>query len=219
MNKTVVRKKQYINNNTIESVSLSRAVVQSLSKDVVQRGTNDFKEQLFGVTLDEHYRRQKITGDLAEGEEWILKQSIKNDVVPQENNKPKLDIEPGIDYFKEVQSGEKRIIQEDTKQLSRRVEEVLVELQRLISASEELKLEFREVSIEQRIVSPGKYHLNFFEWILSVIRLARLKIEDSGSWLSAFQSKKSKRQYWAMFRKHGTTFGLSNERVVATQTG
>ena len=194
MNKTVVRKKQYINNNTIESVSLSRAVVQSLSKDVVQRGTNDFKEQLFGVTLDEHYRRQKITGDLAEGEEWILKQSIKNDVVPQENNKPKLDIEPGIDYFKEVQSGEKRIIQEDTKQLSRRVEEVLVELQRLISASEELKLEFREVSIEQRIVSPGKYHLNFFEWILSVIRLARLKIEDSGSWLSAFQSKKSKRQ-------------------------
>lgn len=213
MNKTVTRKKhQYINNNTVESLSLGRAVVQSLGNDVAKGMAGNARDQLFGVTsYSEQNISQEVSGDLTEGQELYL--------TPQENNKPKVDIEPGIDYFKEVMDGEKRIIQENAKELSRRVEEVLVELQRLITASEELKVEFREITIEQRIVSPGKYHLNFFEWILSVIRLARMKIEDSGAWLATFQSKKTKRQYWAMFKKHGTTFGLSNERVVATQTG
>jgi len=216
MNKTSVRKKpQYTNSNNIESVqslgrtTLGGALARSLGDDLIRGGENDVKEQLFGIDLAEHYRRQNITGDLVEGEELILKNSIK----------PKVDIEPGIDYFKEVIHGEKRIVQENTKETSKKVEEIVVELKRLITASEELKVEFRQVAVEQRIVNPGKYHLNFFEWLLSIIRLARMKIEDSGAWLSAFQSKKAKKQYWAMFKKHGTTFGLSNERVVATQTG
>ena len=209
MNKSAVRKKQYINDNTIESLSLKGAVLQSLRDDLVKRGTNEAKDQIFGMTLDEHYKHQKITGDLVEGEELILKSSNKN----------KVDIEPGIDYLKEVVHGEKRIIQEDARLVQRKVEEILVEIEKLASAQKELEIEFRETAVEQRVIRPGKYHLNFFEWMLSVIRLARMKIEDSGAWLSAFQSKKTKRQYWAMFKKHGTTFGLSNERVVATQTG
>jgi hypothetical protein len=82
-----------------------------------------------------------------------------------------------------------------------------------------LQIEFKEVAIEQRIVNPGKYHTSFFEWVLSAIRIARMKVEDSGAWLSASKGKKAKKDYWQMFKKHGTTFGLSNERVVATQTG
>ena len=219
MNKTAVRKKQYINNNTIESVSLGRAVIQSLGNDLAKGGAKDVKEQLFGIDLAEHYRRQKITGDLVEGEELILKYSSKNDLAPQEINKPKMDIEPGIDYFKEVVHGEKRIIRENAKLVQSKIEEILIEIKKLASAQKGLEIKFGTVVVEQIIVDPGKYHLNFFEWILSVIRLARMKIEDSGAWLAAFQSKKTKRQYWAMFKKHGTTFGLSNERVVATQTG
>src|SRR3989344_5698474 len=72
---------------------------------------------------------------------------------------------------------------------------------------------------EQQIVNPGKYHVSFFEWVLLLVRQARMKVEDSSAWLGAFKSKKAKKQYWSMFKKHGTTFGLSNERVVSTQTG
>ena len=80
-------------------------------------------------------------------------------------------------------------------------------------------MEFKEVTMETVPAKPGVYHVNFFEWLFSLIKGIREKIEDSCVWLRAFQSKKSKRGYWAMFKKHGTSFGLSSERVVATQTG
>ncbi|HLD02068.1 MAG TPA: DUF5660 family protein, partial [Patescibacteria group bacterium] len=60
---------------------------------------------------------------------------------------------------------------------------------------------------------------NFFEWMLSVIRIARMKVEDSGAWMAALSSKKKGKGYWQMFKKHGTTFGMSHERNVSTQTG
>lgn len=210
MNKSAVRKKQYINDNTIESLSLKGAVVQSLGNDLIKGGANDVKEQLFGIDLAEHYRRQKITGDLVEGEELNL---------ALEEKEAKLDIEPGIDYRREILHGYRKIAQENSQEISKKIQEIIVELRRLTISSKELQIEFKEVAIEQRVVNPGKYHTSFFEWVLSAIKLARMKVEDSGAWLAVSKSKKAKREYWAMFKKHGTTFGLSNERVVATQTG
>jgi hypothetical protein len=46
-----------------------------------------------------------------------------------------------------------------------------------------------------------------------------MTVEDSGAWLSAMSGKKGKKTYWSEFKKHGTSFGMSNERSVATQTG
>jgi len=213
MNKTMVRKKQqFTNDNNIETYkSIGSAITQSLGNDLIKGGVNDVKEQLFGIDL--------ASGDLVEGEDLILKHSIRNDVTPQENNKSKLDIEPGIAYHREILHGYKKIVQENTQEISKKIQEIIVELKRLTESSKELQVEFKEVAIEQRVVNPGKYHATFFEWVLSAIRLARMKVEDSGAWLSVSKSKKAKREYWAMFKKHGTTFGLSNERVVATQTG
>ena len=61
--------------------------------------------------------------------------------------------------------------------------------------------------------------MNFFEWMLAVIRAAREKVEDSNAWLGTVKGKGAQRNYWNMFKKHGTTFGLSGERAVATQVG
>ena len=88
-----------------------------------------------------------------------------------------------------------------------------------MNTSQELQAQFKDVSLIEVPEDPGKYHLTFLEWILDTIRKARLKVEDSGAWLEAFYTKKAKRGYWNMFKKHGTTFGLSGERVVSTQTG
>jgi len=82
-----------------------------------------------------------------------------------------------------------------------------------------LEVEFKAVVVEQRPVAIGKYHVNFFEWMLSVVRAARIKVEESGSWLSAMSGKKAKKDYWGMSKKHGTSFSLSGERVVSQQTG
>jgi hypothetical protein len=76
-----------------------------------------------------------------------------------------------------------------------------------------------EVALEQHVETPGKYHESFFAWLFSIIRAARMKVEDSSAWLAAMHSKKKSREYGAMAKKHGTSFSLNNERTVATQVG
>ena len=214
MNKTVVRKKQqYIDQNTIESQRSPGSgvgVVKQVSN--VKDMGSDMWSQILGP------RRQEVGGDLMEGQEVTLSLLSKNRETIEKKSLG-LNIEPGIDYRKEILHGERRISAKQTQETATKIQEIIIELKRLTSTSKVLQVEFKEIAIEQRISKPGKYHQSFFEWMLSVIRQARIKVEDSGAWLAVAKNKHAKRQYWAMFKKHGTSFGLSNERIVATQTG
>ncbi len=79
------------------------------------------------------------------------------------------------------------------------------------------------------MVKPGKYHKHFLDHVLSIIRDAKAKIDNAGSWLSTMKGKqkkglgmgkkKSKGDYWSQVQKHGTQYMLSGERATATQAG
>lgn len=101
----------------------------------------------------------------------------------------------------------------------RKINELLFEIKKLAQDTSILTVETQSLVVEQRVVNPGAYHLNFLTFVISLIKEARQKINESRFWLMAIKSKKEKRQYWAMFKKHGTQFALSGERVVATQAG
>lgn len=218
MNKAAVRKKpQYLNQNTIESSRNSSTVVGQLS-NTVKGMSSDMWSQILGSVAHERNGHQEVSGDLREGQEVTLSSPTKNRQFI-EKKAPVLNIEPGIDYRREILHGERKIANRQTQEITTKIQEIIIELKRLTATSKVLQVEFKEVATEQRISKPGKYHASFFEWMLSVIRQARTKVEDSGAWLAVAKSKQQKRRYWAMFKKHGTSFGLSNERVVATQTG
>src|ERR1035437_8382181 len=134
-------------------------------------------------------------------------------------NEQKPKVEAGWDYTGEVIHSERRIAQTENRELNAKVSEIIIELKKLTKSSKELEITFREITVEQNPVNPGKYHLNFFEWMLSTIKSARMKIEDSANWTSLFATKKGKKDYWSLFKKHGTSFGSSGERTTATQTG
>lgn len=208
-NKTNSKQKRYREENQLETVRERDGVLQSLTSEV-NKTTNALWEQLLGIgEAGEALSR----GDLQQGQELNLKDLTRQKSVE------KLDVDPAFDYRSEVLHGEKKTIRENSAELEVKIQEIVIELKRLASTSAVLEAEFKEVTVEQRISKPGKYHLSFFEWVLSVVKAARMRVEDSGAWLATFKSKKKQRQYWNMFKKHGTTFGLSNERVVATQTG
>ncbi len=198
---------QFFDQNPVEAV---RDVVSDVGKGML---SDAWKQML----APEQLPSKDTSGDLAEGEYLDLAKLQKKE--EQNPNEKRPNIAPAIDYTREVLYGERKIARENTQVLEMKIQEIIVELKRLTKSSKVLEIEFREATIEQRIVNPGKYHVSFFEWLLTIVKTARIKVEDSGAWLSMFQSKKTKRQYWNMFKKHGTTFGLSNERVVATQTG
>lgn len=107
------------------------------------------------------------------------------------------------------------IIEMETKQ---QLEAIRAELKALMATLKNLHTEV-ENAVSQEVVDPGIYHINFYEQLRTFIKVLRETIEDSRTWLSAFGSRKKKMGYWGMFKKHGTTFGLSNERSLATAAG
>lgn len=203
--KTKNQTKQYVDPNPVETFkNMGGAVAQPAGQNVLKESASDFWKQIVG-------ERQALSGDLQEGQDLQLPKL-----------ESRVDVEPGIDYRREIIHGDRRLAYGESQQLQTKIQEILVELKKLVSSSQELEIKYREVVVEQRIAKPGKYHESFFTWMLNIIRAARTQIESSGIWLASMHSKKNKKQsqkYWQMFKDHGTTFGLSNERVVATQTG
>jgi len=127
--------------------------------------------------------------------------------------------EAAIDYHRNIVEGRKHALKEELNDMQQNIEQIKLELSKLVASSQLLKLEFSEVTVEQQAPTIGQYHLNFYEWMLAVIRSAREKVEDSGAWLGVVKGKGHKKNYWDMFKKHGTTFGLSGERTIATNVG
>lgn len=200
------KKKQYV--NPIEAVThIGDDVVDSIKTDLLQQSADAFWDQILGTGSS------KKSGELREGQEISFAKKEK----PKAEHK---DVLPGLDYQREILDGEKRISKEAEYTMQRQIEEILIELRKIVSSSQELEITYRDIVIEQRVVKPGTYHKTFFQFILTMLRSARQKIEDSSAWMAVAKGKHGKKKdYWQMFRQHGTTFGMSHERNVATQSG
>ncbi len=107
------------------------------------------------------------------------------------------------------------VIEMETRQ---QLEMIRAELKSLMASLKNLNKEVQN-AVTQEVVNPGVYHLNFYDQLRTFIRVLRQQIEDSGAWLASFNTRKKKMGYWGMYKKHGTTFGLSNERSLATSAG
>lgn len=203
-----MKKKQH--RQTVDSIEaikdLPGEFKKSLVDDMGKGLISDLWTQMLGA--EDIHKKTAKSGDLKPGEELQLQKREKLQR-----------IEPAINYARELIQAEKFIASKNKNEIKVQIQEILVELRKISKSSKELEVEFKDVSIEAMPVNPGKFHLNFFEWVLSQIRRARMRIEDSAHWVGVVKSKKSQRQYWKLFKKHGTSFGLSGERVVATQTG
>lgn len=171
-----------------------------------------FMRQALGTAEQASKKIKAIEGELSEGEEVSF---------AKEKTEKRTEIEPGIDYKREVIHAETINVQRENMQLKGQLEQIRVELKKIVETSKELEATFKEVAKEtvQRTVTPGKYHVNFFEWMLATIQTARVRIESSASWIGAISGKKSKRDYWSLSQSQGTSFSLSGERVVSQQTG
>ncbi|KKR31643.1 MAG: hypothetical protein UT63_C0064G0025 [Candidatus Gottesmanbacteria bacterium GW2011_GWC2_39_8] len=110
----------------------------------------------------------------------------------------------------------------EQNEMQKEVQEILHALKqqvKLLEKSEKgLAKDLSKVTVESLPEKTGIYYLRFFEWLLVLIKQVRAKVEEGKTWLDCMQGKK-KKGYWGMYKKHGTGFGLSNERSMATQAG
>lgn len=195
--------------NTVEAIRDAgfgsvKAVGESIKKDLIQEGADDFISQLLGI---ERSKDQKTSGELKEGEELILE------------TKRKVEIEPAMNYSKEITHAEATIRNQESGEMRAKMDELRIEIANLAKSSKELQAVVKDVSLNTLPQTPGKLHVNFFEWILLQIKTVRIRVENSASWLSAVTGKRSKKDFWSLAKSHGTSFSLSGERAVAQQTG
>ena len=192
---------------------LTRSAAKSTADSTREELSKEWRiamRQMLGVTEQAETQAQKVEGELTEGEEITLSKKEK-----------RAEIEPGIDYRREILHAQTRFIQEENRELKQRIEEIKVELVKIKESSKELEATFKAVTVEtlQTPAEVGKYHVGFLEWMLSALQNARIRIESSASWIGVIAGKKTKKDYWSLAKKHGTSFSLSGERVVAQQTG
>lgn len=184
-------------------------------------GGQDFAEgirnqlNLFGT----ENKSQEKSGEMREGQEIKLGKS-KATLHTSEKTRV-VDVAPAVNYHEQFRSLDSRLSAKEAAEIKRAIEDIKQELQRLVASSKVLQVEFGHVSFEQTPVTPGKYHVTFFQWVLTIIRQARMKVEDAGAWQASMKSKKNKKDFWnrAKAKNEGTTFLLHHDRNVSTQAG
>ena len=118
-----------------------------------------------------------------------------------------------------IRHEEQVICSREKQQVKAQIETLQVEIKAMAKDQVGLMVEVEKTAF-QAVVNPGVYHQNFFERLLSLIKLARKKISESRTWLQLQNHRSQKRQgYWAGVKKSGTSFMLSGERTVSTQSG
>ncbi len=189
---------------TSEFKNIGKGILKSASNDLLRDSGKNLWDQLLGGNETPNRRDEAV---LSEGEEIKLK-----------NEKVAVSAE-FVEYKREVINGDKKSENAETYIIREQIEQIRLEIRKLVKSSKVVEQTVKDATSEHAPVKPGKYHVSFFEFVLGVIKDATRKLEDASSMGAMFTNKKQQRQYWNMYKKHGTTFGLSGERTTATQTG
>lgn len=192
--------KQYANDSVVESLrNIGSGVGNAVVKDVINQSASDAFAALLG-----NYKPQ---------EQYQNRMPVQPKVPerPMERAPQPVIRKPEIMVSQEQ-------IRRDQEAVTKQINSVRIELKQLALTLKSLNTEV-EKAINDAPIDAGVYHQNFFERLRSLITLMRKQVNEGRSWLNLFQSRKKSRGYWKMYKKHGTSFGLSSERSTATQAG
>ncbi|MDP1723034.1 MAG: DUF5660 domain-containing protein [Candidatus Gottesmanbacteria bacterium] len=198
-NQTSQPKKQSANttNSVLESLrDLGSGVGNTITKDVIGGMANDALSSLFG---------QPTGGDFKRPQQPTVEGFPERQPFRPQMRRPEVYQPMILDQREEVG-------------MKQKLDSVRLELKALASSIKNLNSQI-ERAIDDIPAHAGIYHVNFLERLRGIIRTLRENIEDSGSWLALWSGRKQKKKYWGMYKKHGTSFGLSSERNVSTQAG
>jgi len=184
-------------NNVLESLrDISGGVSHAVANDVVSKISADAINSIFG---------KPIGGDLHPNESISIPNKAETQPEQKVRHTPS-----------EMHSPLRR---SDETYVRQQLEAIRSELKMLAKSVKSLHSEVKN-AVATDPVDPGVYHLNFYDQLLQFIKTIRMQVEDSRTWLSVSKQRRSKKVgYWGMYKKHGTTFGLSSERTLATQAG
>ncbi len=195
--------------------------VSSLSKDALRTMWEDFFKSSAKQTLPEQLLSTKSESGTSIQKEAVLQEGQEFSLIPEKSEKKPAVTAEHREYVRSLDHAE--VPKKEEVENKQQIEVLQSEIKKLIKASKEMEMAFKQVSqqvtVESNSSEASRYQVNFLEWVLLTVRNARIRVEEGKNWLALFASKKGQQQYWSQVSKKGTSFSLSSERNVATQTG
>ncbi len=193
------KSQRVVANNVLESLL-------DLTGDVSHAMVNDLAKQVPATALDALLGKP-VAGNLSPNE------SIQ---FPRQHERKTAEEKPQM----KKPENHLPIMRSDEAYVRQQLDAIRAELKALAQSVQSLNAEVKNAVLSADPTNPGVYHVNFYEQLISFIKAIRMQVEDSRTWLAVSNQRKSKKMgYWGMYKKHGTTFGLSTERTLATQAG
>lgn len=140
-------------------------------------------------------------GDLQAGKEVSLKEHKSTSEAP-------------MSYFKEIRDAGKDAMRQEKAEISRELQGIMYELQRLASSSKAIEQHVSQ-AVGTGVMKQGRGTINFLDMVLQTLRTARKKVENAGAWLATVKKKKG----FIQGMKKNMSQYLSGERGIATQNG
>jgi len=213
------QQKKHISQESVEAkhhTSDEPATLKGEAKKLADEAIKQSWEQLFAGSLTS--ASEQLLGfsdqELHEGQEVNLNKKAQH--VEEE---VKAVTHEHMEYFREIQNADRIGESRTERQIEQGIEDIRMEIKRLTDTSKLVERTVKDATADKAPIKAGKYHLNFFQFVLGVLRDATRKLEDSVSYGAVLSGKKQQSKYWNSYKKHGTSFGLSSERSTATQTG
>jgi len=194
--------------NVLESIKDLGSGTAIQTKDLLKNTSEDFFRELLGLS----YGNVKRSGELSAGE--TLEMSDVLNGKEEKNNKLKGQIRM-----------ERRLLNEEAATSQKKGSELKVELQAIMQEVQKVALstgnlaEATQASMISAPVEPGIYHINFFKNILEFLQSFRKRIDLAVTWLQSSNKRAEKKNYWAQYRKKGTSFLLNPESYSQRSAG
>jgi hypothetical protein len=211
MTKTNPKKNKVINQDSLieQLKSLGGSIAGSVKSDVVSGISTDAFTSLFGVPQQ---------GELTPGQPINLADKpVMQQEMPEETPFSPQRTKPDM-FIDRLTNETINRLKTQESQTAQKIEEIRFELKALIKTISNVNKEL-EMAVNANVVDAGEYHLAFLDRIKIMLKILRQNINSSGTWLNTMKSRRKERKYWNMYKKKGTSFGLSNERSVSTQVG
>ena len=185
--------------NFIEALKgIGGQTTKSLTHDVIGGVGRDFVQSLTGSNS------QSSENNFSDERTNNTEQQIHEAIWRQERQR-ELSATPLFSRKEEENKAKIKAIQEELKALAKELAGLDRSLQK---------------AIEEEIINPGSYHVNFFEKLRRIIINLRKQVNDSANWLEISAERKAARSgFWGNVKTSGSKFLMSSEHTVATQSG
>ncbi|MFH1863944.1 MAG: DUF5660 family protein [bacterium] len=195
--------------NVLETLrDIGNSTADSLKKDVISESSKSILEQMFG----QYPKESKHSAQINPGESLDFKELYTGKHEENLKLRQQIALEGNLANEEKARSAQK------TGELRVQLQALMQELLTLAKSTQGLGEEV-EVATMQAPSQPGIYHIIFFEKLLDFVKSFRKKIDSASVWLQSSNKRAEKKNFWAMYKKKGSSFLLSPDHYLSRAAG